>query len=109
MQNQFEWKLRPPAAPDNVNLQRLMRGENGNLPHLPPPSQARLEGALRSLRGALLGARTLERRNAQLAASGLDSVEEMLRALQSVTPGTRYRADARLAPPASVDRVDRRA
>jgi len=78
------------------------------LPLLPPPSQVRLRVRLRALRRALLEARGLERQNALLAGASFESAGDLLRALGALVPGARYGADARVAPPAASERVDRR-
>jgi flagellar biosynthesis/type III secretory pathway chaperone len=79
------------------------------LPLLPPEPQTRLRTQLRALRNVLLEARGLERQNAILAGAGLDNVNDMLRALRALIPGTRYGADARMAVPDGSDRLSQRA
>jgi flagellar biosynthesis/type III secretory pathway chaperone len=79
------------------------------LPLLPPEPQNRLRGELRELRRVLLEARGLERQNAILAGAGLDNVNDILRALRALIPGTRYCADARIAAPDGSDRLSQRA
>jgi flagellar biosynthesis/type III secretory pathway chaperone len=76
---------------------------------LPPGPGQRLRARLRSLRRTLLEARGLERQNALLAGASRDSVDELLRALQALLPGTRYGADAQVASPAATERIDRHA
>ncbi len=78
------------------------------LPLLPTASRERMRAGLRSLRGALLEARGLERQNELLIGGGLETVSELLRALRALVPGARYGADAQLAPGTAVDRLDRR-
>lgn len=76
--------------------------------HLPPEPQARLRAGVRSLRQALLEARGLEQQNAILIETGLDSVGDLLRALRALVPGARYGADAQMAAPPALERLDRR-
>jgi flagellar biosynthesis/type III secretory pathway chaperone len=70
----------------------------GLLGVLPADPQARLRERLHTLRRQLLAARGLERQNARLVVGGSETVAELLRALGALLPGTRYGADARLAP-----------
>ena len=79
------------------------------LPLLPPEPQTRVRDHLRRLREALLEARGLERQNAQLVGSNLDTVTDLLRALRALVPGARYGADAEVAVPAAIEGLDRRA
>jgi len=76
---------------------------------LPAEPQSRVRGEMRQLRRALLEARGLERQNALLVGSSLDTVSELLRALRSLLPGVRYGARAEVAVPSEADTVDRRA
>ena len=78
------------------------------LPLLPPEPRARVRGRLRTVRRALLEARSLERQNALLASASLGTVNDILAALRAAVPGARYGADARLDAPLP-ERVDRRA
>ena len=70
------------------------------LPLLPPPSQDRVRGGLRRLRGALLAARGLGRQQQLVAGASLEHVGDLLRALRALVPGVRYGADARVETPA---------
>lgn len=79
------------------------------LPFLPAESQTRLRGQLGELRRALLTVRGLERRQALLLGGSLDGVGELLGALRGLLPGARYDAGAQMAPPPTVEQVDRRA
>ena len=77
------------------------------LPLLGSEPQARLRTELRRLRRVLLEARGLERQNARLVVSGLETTNDLLRALSALVPGARYGADAKLAPPAGGDGLHR--
>jgi hypothetical protein len=79
------------------------------LPLLPPATQEELRAPLAHLRRALLTARGLERQHAHLLAGSLDGVNEILGALRQLVPGIRYDAGARVAAPAMLEQVDRRA
>src|SRR5262249_9538068 len=79
------------------------------LPRLPSPERIRRQPAVRRLRKALLQARSLERQNRILAGASLEVTGDLLQALRSRMPGTRYGADARLAAPAPAESLDRRA
>lgn len=79
------------------------------LPRLPLAPRTRVRQALGRLRGALTLTRSLERQTERLVGAGLAHVHELVRSLTVLVPGTRYGADAGLAAPAAVDRLDRRA
>ena len=80
------------------------------LPLLPDEPQARVREQVRRLRGALLTARSLERQNAFLIGSELDTVGELLRTLRALTPEARYDANAELAAVrGGPERLDQRA
>lgn len=79
------------------------------LPRLPAEARARLRDAVRRLRRTLLEARSLERQNRILAGASLEVTGELLAALRSRLPGTRYGADARLATTTPAEALDRRA
>ena len=79
------------------------------LPHLAPSPRDRVRVGVRRLRRALLAVRSLERQNQILAGASLETTGELLHALRGMLPGTRYGADARLAAPAPVESLDRRA
>jgi hypothetical protein len=79
------------------------------LPSLPPAAQRRVREAVRRLRRSLLAVRSGERQSRALAGASLDTTAELLGALHALLPGTRYGADARLAPPAPIESLDRRA
>lgn len=79
------------------------------LPSLPPPAQRRVREAVRRLRRSLLAVRAGERQSRALASASLETTAELLHGLQALLPGTRYGADARLAPPAPIESLDRRA
>ena len=73
------------------------------------PARQRVRECVRRLRRSLLAARSGERQTQALARASLDTNAELLHALQALLPGTRYGADARLAPPTLVESLDRRA
>lgn len=77
------------------------------LPLLPPDPRARLQTELRRLRRMLLEARSMERQNALLIGSGLETTSELLLALRAFVPGARYGADAQLTPTTRGDGFDR--
>lgn len=79
------------------------------LPMLPLEPRHRVRTHLRKLRGALLETRGLERQTALLLGASLDGVQDMLRTLRALVPGTTYGADAALDVPALPERLDRRA
>jgi len=79
------------------------------LPALPNPAQRRVREAVRRLRRSLLVVRAGERQSRALAGASLETTAELLNGLHALRPGTRYGADARLAPPAPVESLDRRA
>lgn len=81
----------------------------GLIPLLPSGSREPLRERLADLRRALLTARALERQHALLLAGSLDGVSEILGALRGLVPGVRYDAGARVAAPAMLEQVDRRA
>jgi hypothetical protein len=76
---------------------------------LSAPARQRVRECVRRLRRSLLAARGGERQTQALARASLDTNAELLHALQALLPGTRYGADARLAPPTLVESLDRRA
>jgi flagellar biosynthesis/type III secretory pathway chaperone len=78
------------------------------LPLLPLERQPDVRGRLRALRRALLETRGLQRQNALLVGSSLDSVNELLRALRALVPGARYGAGAEVETPALGERLDQR-
>jgi flagellar biosynthesis/type III secretory pathway chaperone len=79
------------------------------LPALPRGAQRRVREAVRRLRRSLLAARSGERQSRALADASLETTAELLAGLRALLPGTRYGADARLAPPAPLESLDRRA
>lgn len=79
------------------------------LPMLPLEPQRRVRRHLRRLRGALLETRGLERQTTLLVGASLHGVQDMLRTLRALVPGTTYGADAELTVPAIPERVDRTA
>lgn len=79
------------------------------LPLLPGDSQVRVRDHVQRLRGALLAARSLERQNALLIGSGLDTVGDLLRTLRALTPDARYDANAAMATVRGPERLDQRA
>jgi hypothetical protein len=79
------------------------------LPSLPPPAQRRVREAVRRLRRSLLAVRAGERQSRALAGASLEITAELLTGLHALLPGTRYGADARLAPATPIESLDRRA
>lgn len=79
------------------------------LPSLAPAAQRRVREMVRRLRRSLLAVRAGERQSRALAGASLETTAELLQGLHALLPGTRYGADARLAPPAPVESLDRRA
>ncbi len=97
-------------------VQRIGDGRSGAgdrvsalLPLLPIERQSRVRDGMRTLRRALLEARSLERQNALLIGGSLDGVNDLLRTLRSLIPGARYGRDAQVAGPGFVESLDRRA
>lgn len=82
---------------------------NDALAQLPPEPRARVRAALTRLREMLVHVRHLERQTDYLVEEGLAQVQELVSTLVALVPGTRYGADAGLATPAGIDRLDRRA
>lgn len=79
------------------------------LVRLAPEPRARVRAALARLREALVRVRQLERQTGYLVEEGLAQVQDLVRTLIALVPGARYGADAGLAAPAGVERLDRRA
>jgi len=94
---------------DELGADRRAGSVSALLPFLPPDPRSKVRARVRALRRALLEARSLERQNELLVGASLEHVNELMRALAALVPGTRYDRGAQLATPGGVEHVDRRA